>query len=123
MAKRRLDMGVTLITIETATEQQLADMIVGAKLPEGTVGRHYSGLVFDAGTCCESSTDPDIRATPFQQKLYAKLVNAVKKARCPSDGRIRSGDLAMLSDAGKHGAAPAINRSPVAACRPADIWP
>ena len=112
MAKRRIDMSVTLITIENATEQQLADLMLGANPPDGSVGRHYTGVVWDSAVCCEGATDPDIRMTPLQPKLYSKCVNAYKKARCASGGRIRSGDIAILTDAGKNGTPSSINRSP-----------
>ena len=108
-------MSVTLITIENATEAQLADLMVGANLPEGSVGRHYTGIVWDSAVCCEAASDPDIRVTPLQPKLYSKCVNAYKKARGATDGRIHAGDIIILTDAGKHGTPPAINRSPV--CR------
>ena len=65
-------MSVTLITIENATEAQLADLMRGANAPDGSVGRHYTGVVWDSCVCCESVTDPDIRMTPLQPKLYSK---------------------------------------------------
>ena len=114
-------MSVTLITIENATEAQLADLMKAANPPDGSVGRHYTGVVWDSGVCCEAATDPDIRMTPLQPKLYAKCVNAYRKARCTTDGRIRSGDIVILTDAGKDGTLPAINRSP--ACRSRTLGP
>jgi hypothetical protein len=67
-----------------------------------------TGLVvyyYDVKMTGEPATRPEVRIAPFRDALYHRLVRAVVSARCPvgSPATLRSGEVAVLLDGGRHG--------------------
>ena len=100
----------TRVVVHPQTEKQLVQDIGSSDL--GTARGDGSGttlLHFDVKLSAESITAPRLRIAPFQEKVYEKVVAAIKEAR-DCTGKLIVGDCVLLIDGGKPGDARHLKR-------------